>query len=164
MSATPLPYDRLLLPSRNDSLGFALRTRRNLEYVLAAPDLGEVHVVTQLVNSLLGLVIFPWQATLDTRIASLSLEELADDEWPQWKFEISYPYSLGDLIQCLRRAAAHRNVHFSTDARELKDVVVTFWNKPNDTSKTVLWKGEIRADALLAFCLRFTQLAQQQLS
>jgi hypothetical protein len=51
--------------SRNESEGFAQRTRENLEFITHAKQQGShVHVVTQLVNSMLGLVIFPWEAAV----------------------------------------------------------------------------------------------------
>ena len=50
------------VPSRNETEGFAIRTKKNMDFIVAAHDSGEdVHVVTQLVLSLLGMVVFPFE-------------------------------------------------------------------------------------------------------
>ena len=57
--------------SRNEAIEIARRIQRNLEYIKAEFDrLGEdskVHVVTQLVNSLLGMVVLPREQYLEVR-------------------------------------------------------------------------------------------------
>jgi MarR family transcriptional regulator, temperature-dependent positive regulator of motility len=54
------------LPSRNDILGFAMRARENLRCIEEAfKASNEGHVVTQLICSLLGLIVFPQQRVLD---------------------------------------------------------------------------------------------------
>jgi hypothetical protein len=53
------------MPSRNEVLGFAARTRENLDCIERAfMDKGSGHVVTQLVSSLLGLIVFPHEKKL----------------------------------------------------------------------------------------------------
>jgi hypothetical protein len=47
---------------RNTIEGFAERTRKNLRFIVAAYDGGQdVHTVTQLINSLLGLIVYPYE-------------------------------------------------------------------------------------------------------
>lgn len=57
--------------SRNEAIEIARRTRKNLEFIKAEFDcLGRdsgVHVVTQLVNSLLGMVVLPREQYLEVR-------------------------------------------------------------------------------------------------
>jgi hypothetical protein len=51
-------------PTRNDTLEFCRRTRRNLEFIENAPQndpTAPVHAVTQLALSLLGIVVFPYE-------------------------------------------------------------------------------------------------------
>lgn len=51
-----------MLNPRSDALGLAERTRKNLFFIEAAFERGEdVHVITQVANSLLMLVVFPWE-------------------------------------------------------------------------------------------------------
>ena len=55
-------YQPFKLPSRNNPSGFAERTRKNLELIERAYSVGaDVHVVTQLMLSLLGIIVFPWE-------------------------------------------------------------------------------------------------------
>jgi len=52
--SSPLPP----LESRTLSSGLARRTLKNLDFIKTASSM-EVHPVTQVVNSLLGLLVFP---------------------------------------------------------------------------------------------------------
>ena len=50
------------MQTRNEAVGFAQRTRKNLKFVRQARDSGaDVHLVSHVVNSLLGLVVVPQQ-------------------------------------------------------------------------------------------------------
>lgn len=89
-----------------------------------------VYPVTQLLNSLLGLIVFPkeeYSAALPNR----SLDDLHRDGWP--KVEISYPHpqctvagekcqknhstctNLHQLIRVLRNGLAHFNLEFANE-------------------------------------------------
>jgi len=73
-----------LYTSRNDALGFAERTRKNLEHIVSGFNAGEdVHVVTQLINSLLGLVVFLHERKFVESIARMRLDELGRRGWPR---------------------------------------------------------------------------------
>ena len=49
--------------SRNATEEFARRVRKNLDYIIRKRNEGEdVHEVTQLVISLLGIIVFPWES------------------------------------------------------------------------------------------------------
>ena len=106
--------------TRNEAIGFALRTRENLRYVKDAFDRGgEVHVVTHLVNSLLGVVVVPKERYFEETFWSVSLEELTRRGWPEWCITLDEPTksnskteTLGDLIRHLRNAAAHGRFTF----------------------------------------------------
>lgn len=61
------------LASRNDSRGFADRTRKNLLFIEQAYESGnDVHVVTQIVTSSLGLIVFPWEHEADVKIRNFA--------------------------------------------------------------------------------------------
>ena len=64
-------------------IGIAQRTRKNLEYIKCQVDWGneEVHVVTQLVNSLLGLVVVPQQKKLAVRIQCATQTRKTQRKW-----------------------------------------------------------------------------------
>jgi HEPN pEK499 p136 len=123
--------------SRNDPLGFAKRTLKNLEYVESTtdPDSTEpkVHLVTQIVNSMLGLVVFPHAAYLHPSSERLlkKLEGIRLDAShiaDSWKItEDTYKeqcQTLGVLIWHIRNGASHRLVRFSCDSLDPRSVEV----------------------------------------
>jgi len=71
---------------RNDAVGLAERTRKNLVYIETAFVAGaDVHVITQVVNSLLGLVVFPWERHFPNHVAQIPMHELSQQGWPSWQ-------------------------------------------------------------------------------
>jgi HEPN pEK499 p136 len=61
---------------------FAERTRKNLRTINDLKAKGvEVYEVTQLVNSMLGLLVFPRENFID-QVPQTSLSELEADGWP----------------------------------------------------------------------------------
>src|SRR5260370_38539658 len=84
--------------SRNDPLGFATRTRQNLEGIERARASGvDVHVVTQLMLSLLGLIVFPEEDHCYEPIAPWRLDELEQSGWPKWNILLGASNTLSDL-------------------------------------------------------------------
>jgi len=103
---------------RNETEGLAERTWTNfllIERTFTENDEG--HVVTQLVCSLLGLVVFPWERRVLDHANSERLEKLIGEGWPQWEFVEGGCQTLGDLIRNLRHGVAHSNVWFSAESR-----------------------------------------------
>ena len=68
--------------SRNEATEITRRTQRNLEFIKSEFDrMGEysqVHLVTQLVNSLLGIVALPREQYLDVRNDTTDLKGLIE--------------------------------------------------------------------------------------
>ena len=132
---------------------FAERTRKNLR---AIEDLqakgGEAYEVTQLVNSMLGLLVFPRERFLD-QIPQTSLSDLEADGWPVPKVVGDFPQArdLRELIRYLRNAIAHSNIEFIGE----KIQSVRVWNTKN---KRTTWKAEIGLKELRAIAERFTDL------
>jgi len=72
---------------RNDALEFAKATRQNLKFIEKSKDRGyDVHVVTQLVLSLLGLVVFPKEklSLLADEVKQMTIPRMASEGWPTW--------------------------------------------------------------------------------
>lgn len=156
---------------RNHCLGFAKRTKKNLEFISGASPLGsassgpnacEVHVVTQIVNFLLGLVVFPWEQHFARSAGRLSRAQLTRQGWPKWETSIAESYSLGHLLHHLRNGISHSHVEFSSDSRLPEEVTITVEDRNPDTEDLV-WRGEIRADQLREFCYRFFDLVDQRM-
>lgn len=150
----------MLYASRNDAFGFAARTRKNLQYIQKARDACEdVHIVTQLANSLLGLVVFPQERNFVAHVETLTLEHLVSEGWPQWEISKGTCDTLGELIRHLRNAVAHGRITFSSDSRDINDVAITVEDaKPR--AEVSHWCASIPAADLRSFCLRFIQLLE----
>ena len=149
---------------RNTTELFALRVRKNLDFIIKKRDEGEdVHEVTQLVTSLLGLIVFPWEDDALCTLESLSLSELEEEGWPRWNIlldERGDTTTLRKLIWHLRNAASHRRLEFSSDHREMDKVEIEFKDAP--TAKAPInWHAKINAADLKEFCDRFTKRLEE---
>jgi hypothetical protein len=144
--------------NRNDALEFANRTFKNLRYLEAAHDRGEdVHIVTQLANSLLGLVVFPWERNFVSHIESLTLAELSDRGWPKWKISLSTCSTLGELTRHVRNAVAHGRITYWSDSRSDMRVALTITDCRSKNSAPY-WRASIQAAGLRQFCEKFIEL------
>ena len=146
-----------ILESRNTTKGFARRSLRNLVLAKESFDSREdFHVVTQLVNSLLGIVIVPRVRQAKGAFLSITMAELAQRGWPQWDFtgkDGSESATLGDFLQQLRNATAHGHFAFAgdPDSRHLRNVRIMASNGPIGKAP---WSYEIQGDKLYEFCTR----------
>jgi len=97
---------------------FAQRTKRNLELIEQYPSedaQGGAFEVTQLVNSMLGLLVFPQQRWFD-RIPLTPVPELVSGGWPSITIDGSVPgNNLRGLARYLRNGIAHFNLQFLSD-------------------------------------------------
>ena len=150
--------------SRRTTSGFAKRTRRNLELAKASFDSRkDFHVVTQLVNSLLGIVVLPWQRHTEEGEQDFESgvhQDFFKKGWPNWTFTGKEAgresENLKDLVGNLRIAAAHGHYSFSgdPDSRYLHEVTIKVGNGAPDSSP---WSYEIRGDKLYDFCIKLSE-------
>ena len=138
------------IPSRNQPGGIEARTLKNLKHIRTiiddwngeGPD-PEVYVVTQLMNSLLGLMVRPLEKCCK-RFDQPDLMQLyrkficpsAEGGQKDWKH--------------LRNAIAHCDDEFDSDKRRLEEVTIKF----NDSRSKQPYSVEIRADNLYEFCVQ----------
>lgn len=140
-------------PGQNKGKGIVERTLKNLKYIQDAhARCVDVHVVTHLVTSLLGLIVLPQQIGLEKCIKELKLEDLKCCGWPEWNitWRKDETENLGLLIYHIRNAAAHGHYKFSSECRHLSEVKITVQDKGG-------WEAEIQADKLYKFCLQFVK-------
>lgn len=146
---------------RNTVWGFRQRVLKNLRFVCDARDKGaDVHVVTELITSLLGLIVFPYEEirkSEPTLFKGYKLDALHRKGWPKWTFDIGSSDNLHDLVGRLRNAVSHRRLCFSSDSREPEKVDVTFRDRPNEVANDN-WGTTINAAELQKFVLRFAEL------
>lgn len=109
---------------------FGERTLSNLNFVQAHADRPDVYEITQLWNSLSGLLVLPYEHEVDEIKATLA--EAVDRGWPQLSetFPLDDAQSasndLADQVRRLRNAVSHYNVRFLS--RQGKITKVRVWN------------------------------------
>ena len=99
--------------SRSTTAGFAQLTRTNLELAkVSFAKRKDFHVVTQLVNSLLGIVVVPWERRSredEENFGSTNFQDIDGRGWPKWEFtgkEGCESESLKNFVYHLRNAAS----------------------------------------------------------
>lgn len=146
---------------------FAHRTRQNLKMIeeLAASNQPnsnhDVFEVTQLINSMLGLLVFPQQEYF-LHIPETPLEDIKSAGWPIPQVCGGFPQvsDLRMLMRYLRNAIAHFNIEFIAD--ENKNIAgLRVWNTP--PGKAINWKAEMGILELRGIVERFIQLLLEEI-
>ena len=124
---------------------FAERTKRNLENIRKTSQnesQTKVCEVTQLLNSMLGLLVFPPQQYFET-IPKVPLSDLEAKGWPKIKQSPDFPNpvcTLDRLMRYLRNAVAHFNMKFLTnESRQISGICV--WNTNSEGQR--IWMAEL---------------------
>ena len=137
---------------------FARRTRENLQVLHAAQARGErAYEVTALVNSMLGLLVFPQQKYVNS-IPETSLGDLSMQGWPIPEVLGDFPQvpNLRQLIRHLRNAVSHFNIKFYTDAKD-QIAGLTVWNTDPRTRK-ITWMARLSVSELDTIAQKFIAL------
>lgn len=137
---------------------FAIRTRKNLELLRAYqkehPE-EEVYEVTQLINSMLGLLVFPKESFFN-RIPPIPISTLFDQGWPVPKVvgDYSQAKDFKEIIRYLRNAIAHKNLEFkSNEHGHIEGLYV--WNKVGDQ---ITWKAELSLEDIEGITNRLIEI------
>jgi hypothetical protein len=148
---------------RDDALKFAARTLENLRYIesvwrehrLRQRD-APVRLVTQTINSLLGLVVFTVERKFVATLLTETVKSLVANGWPAWQFELTATDTdtLGRLAYHLRNGVSHARVRFSSDSADPEAVVVTI-DDAHPRTQAVYWRAKITAADLLRFCVLY---------
>lgn len=139
---------------------YAVRTLQNLrviEQLKQTHTVDGVYETTQLINSLLGLIVLPVEQYFE-QFPAISIDELVREGWKIPKVVGDFPQvnNLCELIRNLRNAVAHFNIKFLTDDRnQITGLEVT--NK-DIRSRAVIWQAEIGVDELRDLLERFVEL------
>lgn len=138
-------------------IDFIQRTKDNLEYIERAHTLepsAQVYEVTQLINSLLGLIVFPKEQYFH-HIPATPLQELVAKGWrvPNVSGNFDQVKNLRQLMQYLRNAIAHSNVEFISDGYQLTGI--RLWNC-NRGAKN--WQVEMDIRDLRELTIKFIDL------
>lgn len=165
--------------TRDDAREFARRTLKNLQHIERTRQFSDgVHVVTQLTNSLLGLVIFPWEHEIISPLIGRPLEALTKRGWPAWQIERDPTKAprkhkcsptLDDLVYHVRNAAAHRHLKYSSDDSDLLKVELSLADgipRKIHGSKTfeLYWWASINAADLRSWLQCLAEAIDEELS
>lgn len=136
---------------------FARRTQHNLAAIDRLQESGHaVYEATQLINSMLGLLIFPKEEYFKA-IPETPIKELEAQGWPVPKVTGNFEQvsDLRQLIRYLRNAVAHFNMAFPNDGtNQLRQLLV--WNTDQRTNNRT-WAAELTLEDLRALTHRFVE-------
>ena len=135
---------------------FAERTQHNLQLVRRAQEEdNEAYEVTQLINSMLGLLILPVEH-MRNAIPATSLEEMEADGWPTPLVSGGFaaPRDLRDLMRMLRNSIAHFNLEFLSDSSG-QITGICLWNTRRGTRT---WQVTLSLSDLEGLTDRFIDL------
>ena len=145
-------------------IDFAKRTRANLEFIEGAAD-SNVFEVTQLFNSMLGLLVFPQQSYMD-RIPETPLHELVNSGWPAINVIKSSPSfnNLRQLIRMLRNGVSHCNVEFIADHKN-QLIGLKIWNHEGGNSRNPKnWEAALSIQDLRTIAFKFIELMESEVN
>lgn len=129
----------------------------------------EIYEVTQLINSMLGLFVFPKEEYLDkilqsqSSILSGTIQDLINNGWPIPRVIYNYPQARdpAQLVKYIRNAFSHFNLEITPaqasdgERPPIKDLVI--WNTlPNST--VITWKAELTMEELEIIVDKFADI------
>lgn len=117
---------------------FIARTQKNLIAIECLKEKGvEVYEVTQLLNSMLGLLIFP-RERFYKKIQPKSWDEMVEEGWPLPSGDNAHVSDLEELIRHMRNAVAHCKFNLTTDHDEISSIefrdIPSFWTGVYDVA------------------------------
>lgn len=140
--------------------------RRNLEFIEdGAARQAQVHVVTQLTLSLLGLVVFPKEKLLPRRDGEEDARRNGERRLATWTItrdDGKKPTNtLADILKHLRNAVAHGRLIFTSDSPRVEEVAIIVEDKKRREDPEPYWCARIEAQDLRTFCLRFLDFIEE---
>ena len=134
---------------------FISRTEKNLRAIEKLSQEGEsVYEVTQLINSLLGLLVYPRERFFET-IPDITQETMINEGWPLPSGENAQVSGLKELIRYMRNAVAHFNIEFITDKNEIEGIRFKNYDFRDEGRKKPLWIGVYKLEPLKKFVNMF---------
>jgi hypothetical protein len=141
---------------------FARRTRKNLKTIeeLSSKEPNRYFEITQLVNSAVGLLMFPQQEFFD-QLPETSLDQLQKDGWPIPTFEYGGERTgdLRSLARHIRNSLAHFNIDFKPEGGRIEGLYL--WNRVRE-SEPPNWLCYISVKDLRVLFDRFAKIAENE--
>ncbi len=149
-----------------ETRAFANRVRLNLEAIDAVVSVAptKAHQVTQVVLTLIGLVVLPRESHYMEAVGDGNLNTLAAQGWPTWT--IAHDLSrrpegaadtLADLLWHLRSTIASGQIRMTSGDKPFAEVSIYF-DQQVAGGEIVTWSASISAPDLRTFCLKLAGL------
>ena len=130
---------------------FIARTQKNLIAIECLKDIScKVYEVTQLLNSMLGLLIFPKERFFE-KIQNKRWDMMVKEEWPLPSEDYSHVSDLEQLITNMRNAVAHCNIELIPEHGEISSIEFKNFRQGDNDRKHPLWKGVYDVASLRKF-------------
>lgn len=134
---------------------FISRTEKNLRAIEKLSREGEsVYEVTQLINSLLGLLVYPKENFFE-EIPEITRETMIKQGWPLPDEEISQIQNLRELVKNMRNAVAHINIEFSANKNEIEGIRFKKYAIHDKDRENPRWIGVYKLEPLKKFVNMF---------
>jgi hypothetical protein len=153
-----------------ETRAFAHRVRLNLEAVEAVVTVApaKAHRVTQLVLTLLGLIVLPKASRYLDAAGNSTLTELSSQGWPAWSISNDSSRrpdgaadTLGDLLWHLRSTVTSGQIRLTAGDRPFEEVSVYFDQQVSGGGIST-WSASISAPDLRVFCLKLAELIARE--
>ena len=149
-----------------ETRAFAKRVRLNLDAIDAVVSVApaKAHQVTQVVLTLIGLVVLPRESHYMEAVGDGNLNTLAAQGWPTWT--IAHDLSrrpegasdtLADLLWHLRSTIASGQIRMTAGDKPFADVSIYF-DQQVAGGEIVTWSASISAPDLRTFCIKLAGL------
>jgi hypothetical protein len=149
-----------------ETRAFANRVRLNLDAIDAVVSVApaKAHQVTQVVLTLIGLVVLPRESHYMEAVGDGNMNTLAAQGWPTWT--IAHDLSrrpegaadtLGDLLWHLRSTIASGQIRMTAGDRPFAEVSIYF-DQQVAGGEIVTWSASISAPDLRTFCIKLAGL------
>jgi hypothetical protein len=130
---------------------------RTLDNLRAVEKLSQedksVYEVTQLINSLLGLLVYPKERL--RKIPEITWETMIKEGWPLPTGEKAQVKDLKKLIWNMRNAVAHFNIELITNENGIEGIRFKNYSSSDKDREKPLWIGEYRLEPLKRFVYMF---------
>lgn len=130
---------------------FIARTEKNLRAIesLKGQD-AEVYEVTQLINSLLGLLVYPRERIIDY-IPNITRQTMEKENWSLPNEKVSKVLDLRMLVIKMRNAVSHFNFVFLYDDDEISGIRFSNYARDDKKRSNPIWIGEYQMESLKSF-------------
>jgi hypothetical protein len=151
-----------------ETRAFANRVRLNMDAIDAVASVApsKAHQVTQLVLTLIGLIVLPRESHYLEAAGDATLPALAAQGWPTWT--IAHDLSrrgasdtLGDLLWHLRSTISAGQIRMTAGDRPFSEVSVYF-DQQVAGGEIVTWSASIPAPELRVFCVKLAGLIERE--